>query len=142
MRVSTIIQAIVERRRKRRAGRGFSREELREVGLSFTEALKLHIPIDTRRSTKHEENVKNLRAHVGELKPKPAVKKKKERVLELSEVKGIGPKTSEKLREARIKSANKLAGSNPEKLMKVTGFSKKRASSIIRNAKALIKKES
>ena len=136
------IQTIVERRRKKRAGRGFSREELREVGLSFTDALKLAIPIDTRRSTKHEANVKNLRTYVGELKPKPAVTEKREKVLEVREVKGVGPKTAKNLREAGIETANKLADSSPESVMKATGFSRKKTSNIIGNAMALMKEES
>ena len=44
-----------------RKGRGFSRDELREVKLDFNQALRLRLPIDTRRKTKHEENVKALK---------------------------------------------------------------------------------
>ena len=42
---------------KQRCGRGFSREELKKAGLSLKEALKLGIPVDSRRRTAHEENV-------------------------------------------------------------------------------------
>ena len=42
---------------KQRYGRGFSRGEVREAGLSLKEALKLKIPIDLRRKTVYKENV-------------------------------------------------------------------------------------
>jgi len=46
---------------KTRSGRGFSRGELSEVGLDFSRALKLRLPIDKRRKTKRTENVKVLK---------------------------------------------------------------------------------
>jgi len=55
-----------------RGGRGFSRGELREGGVDLKQALKLGIPIDLRRKTKHEENVKTLKQHLRSL-----VKKRK-----------------------------------------------------------------
>jgi len=56
------VQAVVEKRGgETRRGDGFSRGELREVGIDFQTALRLRIPIDKRRKTKHEENVKTLR---------------------------------------------------------------------------------
>jgi len=55
------VQAFVKRKKKMRKGKGFSRDELTEVGLSFRRALKLGIPVDTRRKTKHKENLEILR---------------------------------------------------------------------------------
>ena len=49
---------------RKRKGKGFSKEELEEVGLTLKEALKLGIPIDKRRRTKHEENVRMLREYL------------------------------------------------------------------------------
>ncbi len=46
---------------KQRYGRGFSRGEVREAGLSLKEALKLKIPIDLRRKTVYKENVAAIR---------------------------------------------------------------------------------
>ena len=57
-----MIRALVKRKRRVRPGRGFSRAELREAGLSVKEALKLGIPVDVRRSTRHEENIEALRS--------------------------------------------------------------------------------
>jgi len=58
------VQSIVEKRGgETRKGKGFSKGELREVGIDFQTALRLRIPIDKRRNTKHTENVKTLKQH-------------------------------------------------------------------------------
>lgn len=46
---------------KQRLGKGFSLDELKKVGLNPKQALKLRIPIDTRRRTVHEENIEKLK---------------------------------------------------------------------------------
>ena len=56
-------------------GKGFSREELKKAGLSLTEAVKFHIPVDPRRKTAHEVNVETLKPVIEE--KKAAVKSKK-----------------------------------------------------------------
>jgi len=58
------IQAVVRRKTKQRKARGFSRAELKEVGLGFKDALRLALPIDSRRRTKHEENVRTLKENL------------------------------------------------------------------------------
>jgi large subunit ribosomal protein L13e len=72
------IRPIVRKKRNRlREGKGFSKGELREVGIDFKQALKLKIPIDVRRKTKHEDNIKTLNHHLRSLKsPKPGKKRK------------------------------------------------------------------
>jgi ribosomal protein L13E len=42
-------------------GKGFSREELKRAGLNLKDALRLGIPVDSRRKTAHEENVKAVK---------------------------------------------------------------------------------
>ena len=132
------IEAIVKRRRRTRKGKGFSREELREVDLSFSEALKRGIPIDTRRSTKHEENVKRLKDYAKAFRPEPSVGEKKVKTIDLTEVKGIGPKTAEKLKEAGIRNANELATSSPQIIAETFGSSEERATNLIRAAHLLL----
>lgn len=56
-----MIKAIVYGKRGRRCGKGFSREELKAVGLSVKEALSLKIPVDIRRKTRHDENIEVLK---------------------------------------------------------------------------------
>ena len=51
-----------------RTGRGFSKGELEAVGLDFKKALKLGIPIDKRRKTTHEWNIKALKDYLSDLK--------------------------------------------------------------------------
>jgi len=58
------IEAAVKRKRKTRRGKGFSQDELSEAGLSFGQALRLGIPIDSRRRSKHKENVETLKKHL------------------------------------------------------------------------------
>jgi large subunit ribosomal protein L13e len=56
---------------KQRYGKGFSKQELKKAGLSFTEALKLGIPIDSRRKTAHEENINIIKSFLeGKNQPK------------------------------------------------------------------------
>jgi ribosomal protein L13E len=52
---------VIKKRGKTRKGKGFSRSELRETGLDSKQALKMDIPIDLRRKTKREENIKILK---------------------------------------------------------------------------------
>jgi len=60
--VQAVAEAVVPKKSgKTRRGRGFSRAELAEVGLDFSQALKLRLRVDQRRRTKHAENVKTLK---------------------------------------------------------------------------------
>jgi len=67
-------------------------------------------------------------------------KKNEEDLRELMEVKGIGPKTSRKLKEAGIENLSKLAASNVEEISKVLGLSAKKALSYIEEAQKLLEK--
>jgi ribosomal protein L13E len=68
---------------KQRSGRGFSPEELEKAGLNPAEAKRLKIPVDKRRKTAHDQNVKAIKAYAekkkAEAKPKqkPQPKPKK-----------------------------------------------------------------
>jgi len=55
---------------KMRFGKGFSKGELKEAGVDFKQALRLTIPVDLRRRTRHEENVNVLRQQLGLRAPK------------------------------------------------------------------------
>jgi ribosomal protein L13E len=67
---------VFKKGRKQRYGRGFSREELKKAGLSFKEALKLSIPIDSKRRTTHEENVEIIKTLLKNMKTETKHKKK------------------------------------------------------------------
>jgi len=60
-----IVVRHVQGKFKRRLGRGFSGAELREAGISVTNARKLSIRVDPRRQTRMEENVKAIKTWLG-----------------------------------------------------------------------------
>ena len=126
------IYAFIKKGRKTRKGRGFSSHELKEAGLSFSQALELCIPIDPKRSTKYDKNVDALKAYrvLKETPPK--------RDIDLSEIKGIGPKRTEQLKTAGFDSVQKLAESKPQYLAEAIGISKNRANNWIQSAKTLL----
>ena len=129
------VNAIVKIQRKSRKGKGFSRRELKEIGLSLKQALKLGIEIDSRRSTKHDENVKTLKTYLSKGAPTPEI------LVALTEVKGIGQKRFEQLKAIGIDSAKKLAESEPKEIAEKLGVSEKTSSRWIKNANNLLKKE-
>lgn len=61
---------------KQREGRGFSRGELAKAGSHMKEALKLHIPLDPRRKTVHDENVETLQKLLETRRPTVKAEKK------------------------------------------------------------------
>ena len=129
------VYAVVHRQGKSRKGKGFSRGELKEVGLSLKQALKLGIQIDPRRSTKHGENVKTLKTYLSKEEPPP------ETLVGLTEVKGIIQKRFEQLKAIGIDSIEKLAESDPKEIAEKLGVSEKTSSRWIENAKNILTKE-
>jgi len=129
------INAIVSGRTKRRKGKGFSKSELKDAGLSFKEALKHNIPIDSRRSTKLEENAKTLETYAKKMEPKTPSKEEVKTVkskahVKIEEIEGIGPTYAKKLVEVGIKTTADLleAGATSkdrETLVEKTGISGK-----------------
>jgi ribosomal protein L13E len=67
---------------KQRSGRGFSRDEIGKAGLNSAEAVRLGLPVDSRRKTAHDENVEVVKAYAekakAKAKPKPKPKPKAE----------------------------------------------------------------
>lgn len=71
--------AVTSQTGKRRLGRGFSPDELKEAGLTAADARTLRLPVDRKRRTSHEENVDALKAHLEKPKAKPKAKAEKEK---------------------------------------------------------------
>jgi len=144
------IQAIVRRKRKVRKGKGFSRGELKAVNLSVKEARKLGIPVDERRSTTHDENVKTLKKFLAEIQrvkvetekartASPAERKTlKTTISELIQVEGIGEKRAQQLASIGIDSVEKLAKADQKELSEKLKISEKTATRWISNAKKII----
>lgn len=111
--------------RDKRRGKGFSRSELAEAGMTVQDATIHNIPVDKRRRTSHSWNIQTLAALL--------------KVIPLTDVKGIGNVTAAKLEAAGITTAQMLARSTLEELV-AQGFSE---TSILRwqqNAKTLLEK--
>ncbi len=52
---------IVSQTGKRRPGKGFSPDEIKEAGLDAGSARKLGVPVDRKRRTSREENIETLK---------------------------------------------------------------------------------
>ncbi|MDH5481981.1 MAG: ribosomal protein L13e [Candidatus Bathyarchaeota archaeon] len=72
----TVKPKVLKKGGKQRYGKGFSKEELKKAGLNPKEALRLHIPIDSRRRTSYEENVDTIKNLLGNKKPASKPKRK------------------------------------------------------------------
>ena len=70
---------VFKRQRKRTHGRGFSSGELKKAESNLTEELKLHISIDTKRKTAHDDNVEALKVLLKERKAEAELEKEKEK---------------------------------------------------------------
>jgi large subunit ribosomal protein L13e len=66
--MTRIVSPTVYGKKGPRDGKGFSKPELGEIGISSDEAFRLGIPVDKRRGTKYDENVERLRSYVEEAK--------------------------------------------------------------------------
>jgi len=79
--------AITAQSGKKRLGKGFSPDELKEAGLNAGDARNLKIPVDRKRKSSHEENIETLKSHYEKAqaakpktaKPKVAVKPKEKK---------------------------------------------------------------
>jgi ribosomal protein L13E len=74
--MSTEQSRVLKQDGKQREGRGFSRGELAKAGSHMKEALKLHIRLDPRRKTVHDENVEILLKLLETRKPTVKAEKK------------------------------------------------------------------
>ena len=100
--VKAIARVPVSRIRVRRS-KGFSLSEVKKSGLTLQQAKNLHIPIDPRRRTAWEENIKTLSMNyvTG---------------VDLTEIKGVGKIIAQKLKAAGILNANDLIRADLDEL--------------------------
>jgi len=83
------IEAIVYKKNgKPRKGKGFSRKELEKAGIEIKKALRLGIPVDKRRSSAYEGNVKVLGNFVKAIKSSQIKEKTKRRKTKTKTEKG------------------------------------------------------
>ena len=119
------VDANIRTPRRWRQGRGFSRDELRAVGLSVRHARDWGLPVDPKRSTRHDANGATLTAWLSAA------------AAPLTDVKGIGPKRAEQLTTIGVATVAALAGSDAARLGEQLGVSTQRAARWKANARQL-----
>ncbi len=97
---------------KVREGRGFSREEIKQAGLTLQLAKRQGMRVDTRRKTVHSQNVQTLKKHSRTSVP-------------LTEIKGIGKVAEEELQKADVMDAYDLAHIDIQILAEKVPYSKR-----------------
>ena len=128
---------VVKKAGGKRKGRGFSLRELQKAGITPLLARKLGIAVDLRRKSLRQENVEALKRIEAE---KPAKKEeKKETVVKLEDIKGVGPKKVEQFAKAGIKTANDLLKADLAEVSKKSGISVKVLERLIKEAEKLVK---
>jgi large subunit ribosomal protein L13e len=76
---------ITKQNGKQSQGKGFSPNELKEAGLDKVQARRIGLSVDTKRKSKHDENIQTLKEHAekaktqAETKPKPSKPKEKKK---------------------------------------------------------------
>lgn len=58
---------IIKRNGKQKLGKGFSPDEIKQAGISIQKAKQMSLPVDKKRKSIHDDNVKSLKEHA---KPK------------------------------------------------------------------------
>ena len=134
-----------DRRPKR--GRGFSRAEAKEAGLSIKRARDMGLMVDLRRKTCHQENIEVLKQYVAGLQkvivepkkvaPKKPSKDVEQAVAELSSLRAVKKAEAEALVKEGINSFSDLAFCEIDKVANKTGIDE---DSITQMVKAALKK--
>ena len=129
-----------------RRGRGFSREEIFQAGLTIVDGRKMGLIVDIRRKTTYPENVEALKKYMKDLEEIIAALAEEEGVVavssdkiaaELTSLRAVKVSEAPLLIDAGIKSIEDLAYCDIPKVAKKTGIDEKR---IIAMSKAALKK--
>jgi len=132
---------------KKRSGRGFSLKEIKSASIPLDDAKNLSIPIDLRRKSVHDENVKILSALYREAiseRTEAAVQldvTKKESYKVLKQLRGIKGGEAKLLIEAGVRSLKTLIEEKPNALADDTNIPVEKIESWISQAKILIKRK-
>jgi large subunit ribosomal protein L13e len=129
-----------------RRGRGFSREETFQAGLTIEDARKMGLLVDLRRKSVYPENVEALKQYMKDLEEIIAALQKEEGTTvvrtdkvaaELAYLRAVKKSEAPLLVDAGIKSLEDLAYCDIPKVAKKTGIDEER---IIAMSKAALKK--
>lgn len=125
-----------------RKGRGYSKTEAKEAGLSINEVRRMGLMVDLRRKTTYPENVDALKLYIKEIeKVAKAVTKKKEptkdfraAITELSSLRVVKKAEAETLAGAGILSLEDLAYCDIKKVMNKTKIPEERLTEMVKAA--------
>ena len=137
---------------QKRLGRGFTNQELKDAGISISDARWMAIPVDHRRRTHHPENVAILKDYIKRLKKlekktkapktkKPPAKPKPSKPApiaietDLTDLKGVGKKLADTLVASGITSIRALSTTAPRRLARITELKRDRATNLVDIAK-------
>jgi len=128
-----------------RVGRGFSLGELKKAGITLREAKRFGFPVDRRRRSVREENVKRL-IEAKEIKQKEIeeakiAEEKKPKGTPISELSAVSKRVYNKLTEAGIETIEELSKLSPRILTETVGISEPTAKKIISAAKTYLKRK-
>lgn len=128
---------------KPRRGRGFSREETSQAGLTIDNARKMGLIVDLRRKTVYPENIEALKQYTKDLEEIIAALAKEEVVVaastddavaELSSLRAVKVSEAPLLAKAGIKSFSDLAYCDIPKIAKKTGIDEERITAMVKAA--------
>ena len=128
---------------KPRRGRGFSREETSQAGLTIDDARKMGLIVDLRRKSLYPENVEALKQYMKDLEEiidalakedKVVVSKPDGAIAELSALRAVKVSEAPLLVDAGIKSISDLAYCDIPKVAKKTGIDEDRVTAMVKAA--------
>ena len=128
---------------KPRRGRGFSREETSQAGLTIDDARKMGLIVDLRRKSLYPENVEALKQYMKDLEEIIAALAKEDKVVvskpdgaiaELSALRAVKVSEAPLLVDAGIKSVSDLAYCDIPKVAKKTGIDEDRITAMVKAA--------
>ncbi|TFG32650.1 hypothetical protein EU528_02890 [Candidatus Thorarchaeota archaeon] len=126
-----------------RRGRGFSREETSQAGLTIDNARKMGLIVDLRRKTTYPENVEALKQYMKDLEEIIAALAEEEGVAatslddaaaEIASLKAVKASEAPLLIDAGIKSISDLAYCDISKVAKKTGIDEDRITAMVKAA--------
>ena len=134
-----------------RRGRGFSREETSQAGLTIQDARKMGLIVDLRRKSVYTENIEALKQYMKDLEeiiaaldkeegatvstPKAAkAAKADDAIAELSSLRAVKVSEAPLLIDAGIKSMSDLAYCDIPKVAKKTGITEDRITAMVKAA--------
>lgn len=127
-----------------RRGRGFSREETSQAGLTIEDARKMGLIVDVRRKSVYPENIEALKQYMNDLKEIVAALDEEEKgvptpsvdsaIANLASLKTVKASEAPLLIDAGITSISDLAYCDISKVAKKTGIDEERITAMVKAA--------